>query len=205
MQAVVTSVLVGAMRLLTGIRAQWIGCDPLTHARIYFANHSSHLDGLVIWASLPKSIRNLTRPVAARDYWTHSAIRRYFAQKIFNALLIEREGGRAAYESLQEMMNAIGNGNSLIFFPEGTRGDGHNIGTFKSGLYHLAKSHPETELVPVYLQNLSRVLPKGEILPVPLLGSATFGKPIHFDVSESRANFLDRARAAIERLRISET
>ena len=90
---------------------------------------------------------------------------------------------------------------SVILFPEGTRGSGDEPARFKSGLYYIAKARPTLELVPVYLENLGRILPKGEFLPVPLLATATFGSPLRLVEGESRDAFLERARAAIIALR----
>lgn len=197
MRTLVSTVLVQLMRLLTGINAQWIGCTPGVQQRIYFANHSSHLDGLVIWAALPAALRAHTRPVAARDYWGHSAWRRYLAEEVFHALLIDRDGRRSARQTIQDMVAAMGTDASLILFPEGTRGDGTRVSAFKSGLYYLAQARPDVEMVPVYLQNLSRVLPKGEVLPVPILCSAYFGEPLRLQPGEEREVFLERARQAV--------
>src|ERR1043165_9311470 len=77
-------------KLLSGATLRWVECQPDTCQRVYFANHTSHLDALVLWASLPRNIRMLTRPVAARDYWEADPIRRYIASS-FNALLIDRD------------------------------------------------------------------------------------------------------------------
>lgn len=197
MRTVVAMSLVLLMRLITGVKAVWVHCQPGTRQRIYFANHSSHLDGLVIWASLPAQLRARTHPVAARDYWGASAFRRYLAEEVFRAILIDRDGSRSARETIQGIVTAIGQQHSLILFPEGTRGDGQTLGAFKSGLYYLAQERPDIELVPVYLQNLSRVLPKGEVFLVPILCSAYFGTPLQLQPGEDREAFLARARNAV--------
>jgi len=195
------ALLVGVCRVLTGVRALWRDVAPQAGPRVYFANHASHLDGLVIWAALPGPLRQHTHPVAARDYWDASPLRHWLAGEVFGALLIERNGEtrdrQAVLEPLLAMLDA---GEALILFPEGTRGDGSAIQPFKSGLYHLARQRPEVELVPVYLENLNRVLPKGTVLPVPLLCAARFGAPLRLEDGELRADFLTRARAAVEAL-----
>jgi 1-acyl-sn-glycerol-3-phosphate acyltransferase len=197
-QAVVTRLLVGLAWLVTGVRAQWRGCAPQARQRLYFANHSSHLDALVIWAALPSPLRGVTRPVAASDYWGRTRLRRWLAQEVLSAVLIDRAAGRSA---LTAMGQALAQGASLILFPEGTRGDGTAVGPLQPGLYLLAKRFPEVELIPVYLQNLSRILPKGEVLPVPILGSAVFGAPLARLSGERREAFLVRARAALDQTR----
>jgi len=93
-------------------------------------------------------------------------------------------------------------GSSLIVFPEGTRKTGpERLLPFKSGLYHLARSRPHVEVVPVWIENLSRVMPKGEIVPVPLLCSVTFGTPLRVSDGEDKTAFLDRTRHALLELR----
>ena len=191
------SLLVLCTRLVSGVRARWVGGEPGTRQRLYYANHSSHLDALVIWAALPPPLRQTTAPVAAADYWQRGRLRRFLAGQVLAAVLIDRRTGAGAREALTRIDTALQQGQSLILFPEGTRGDGINLAPFKPGLFHIGRSHPEVELVPVYLQNLNRILPKGDFLPVPLLGSATFGAPLARVPGEARQAFLERARAAL--------
>jgi 1-acyl-sn-glycerol-3-phosphate acyltransferase len=194
------SLLAAIARFITGANARWIGSAPETRQRIYFANHTSHLDVLVIWASLPPQIRAKTRPVGARDYWAKNKLRRYVADQIFNALLIERKKPTAHDNPLADMRQALDGGHSLIIFPEGTRQSRTEMGPFKGGLFHLAKDCPRVELVPVLVENLNRILPKGEFLPVPLLGGVSFGTPIKLENGEEKSAFLNRAQSAIKAL-----
>ena len=193
--------LVGLTRLVTGARARWVGGVSAEAQRVYFANHSSHLDTLVIWSSLPAGLRARTRPVAAADYWDQAGLRCWLARRVLNAVLVDRaaaqEGLRGSREALRCLLTALDLGDSLVLFPEGKRGDGVNVGELKPGMYSIARERPEVELVPVYLQNLSRILPKGEYLPVPLLANITFGAPIRLEPGEGRRAFLERARQAI--------
>jgi len=197
----ISLLLVGFTRLATGAIGCWVNCEPSTRQRIYYANHSSHLDILLLWASLPRDVRNLTRPAAARDYWDASPSRRYLASRVFNAIMIDRPGHgagpRAALKSIENTIGGLGETHSLIIFPEGTRGDGYTMGPFRSGIYHLAKRIPGVELVPVYLENLNRILPKGTLVPVPLLSSISFGPPLTLGAGEKKADFLARARGAV--------
>ncbi|RYG86108.1 1-acyl-sn-glycerol-3-phosphate acyltransferase [bacterium] len=192
------------VRAITGIHARWIGVDPVEPdgrlpQRVYFANHASNLDAPVIWSSLPRPLRKKTRPIAARDYWSRGVIRRYLALKVLNAVLIERVKVTKSSHPLVPMEQALDAGDSLIIFPEGTRLTDENAepGVFKPGLYHLARKYPGVQFVPVYLENLSRILPKGELILVPLLAAARFGAPVKLEAGESRQAFLDRARAAM--------
>jgi len=187
-------------RFVTGASARWVGCTPGIRQRVYFANHTSNLDALVIWAALPPPVRELTRPVAARDYWVKSKLRLYLAHQIFNAVLIERKKPTAHDNPLTDMLNALGDRHSLIIFPEGGRQTGTEMAPFKGGLFHLAKDRADLEFVPVLVENLNRVLPKGEFLPVPLLGSVSFGTPIKLEPDEGKAAFLQRAQNAVKAL-----
>jgi 1-acyl-sn-glycerol-3-phosphate acyltransferase len=201
------SVVAVIARGISGVQVRWAGCMPEPKQRIYFANHTSHLDFVVLWSALPHGVRAATRPVAARDYW-RSGLRAWLAQRVFRAVLIDRNRtagpppseahARAVIDSLAQ---ALGETDSLIIFPEGTRGDGESIARFRSGLYYLAQQRPDVELIPVCLENLSRILPKGEFLPVPLISLLTFGTPMQLGEAEDRHAFLNRAHAAVESLR----
>ena len=187
-------------KVLSGATVRWIDCQPDTCQRVYFANHTSHLDVLVLWSSLPKDVRQITRPVAAKDYWDRGTVRRYLA-KTFNALLIDRKDIKVHQSPVDLMIREIGEKYSLIVFPEGGRNTDTEMGPFKSGLYYLGKKRPDLELVPVYMDNLTRVLPRGEFLPVPLLSCITFGPPIWLETGEPKTEFLSRARQAVRCLK----
>lgn len=187
--------LLGLVRLLVGACADWQGSAPVPRQRIYYANHTSHFDTLVIVAALPAELRAETHPVAALDYWGASGLRRFIAVESLNAVLIDRSGQGSA-DPLEPAMALLARGHSLIIFPEGTRGGG-TVGRFRSGLFNLARRFPEAELVPVYLDNPSRVMPKGSFLIIPLICTARFGVPISLGASEQRGEFLARARAAL--------
>jgi 1-acyl-sn-glycerol-3-phosphate acyltransferase len=187
-------------RLLSGASVRWLDCQPDTCQRVYFANHTSHLDVIVLWSSLPRDVRAVTRAVAAKDYWERGPVRRHIARS-FNALLIDRKKIKVHRSPVDLMIRAIGNHYSLIIFPEGGRNTAEDMGEFKSGLYYLAKKRPDLELVPVYMDNLNRVLPRGEVLPVPLLSCITIGAPIWLEAGEPKNDFLARARDAVRRLK----
>jgi 1-acyl-sn-glycerol-3-phosphate acyltransferase len=197
-------------RLVAGGSVQWVERLPDSRQYVYFANHSSHLDFILLWSSLPPRMRRRTRPVAARDYWEKGPVRRYLANGVFKAVLVDRarpsgngdaRGGEGAREAIARMLAALEAGDSLILFPEGTRGSGERLAPFKSGLYHLCRRRSDLELVPVRIENLNRILPKGERVPVPMISRITFGAPLRLEDGESRDDFLGRAREAVEHLR----
>ena len=256
--------LLAAIRLLTGAQARWWGCPPKAEQRVYFANHQSHLDLVMIWAALPQELRSITRPIAARDYWATTPFKRWITTEVFNAIYVERGGSAAAappavppaappsatpqgapiaeqaalqvvapwtvqgelplaqaeahpvaepapapvipgsaeaLAPLQPLVEALRSGDSIIIFPEGTRGNTGVPQKFKSGLFTLAQMFPEVVLVPAWIDNVQRVMPKGEVVPVPILCSVTFGAPIRLEEGEERRPFLDRAREAVMALR----
>lgn len=206
----VAALLSSFTRLLAGVTARSTESLLPGAQCVFFANHTSHLDAVVLWSALPRERRRLTRPVAAKDYWNASRLRRYLAKEVFNAVLIDRagygeisgsDGARGALKAIHDILDALGDSHSLILFPEGTRGTGDTIAPFKAGLFHIAKRRPDLALVPVYLENLNRILPKGEVLPAPLLSSISFGAAISLRESETKLEFLERARQSIEGLR----
>ncbi|WP_028683613.1 lysophospholipid acyltransferase family protein [Pseudomonas chlororaphis] len=198
LEPLVATLITSAARTITGARSLWLGCGPQAVQRIYFANHSSHGDFVLLWASLPPALRKVTRPVAGADYWQSRPLRRYIINRVFNGVLIDRERKEPVDNPLQPMLDALANGDSLIIFPEGTRNlEEEGLLPFKSGIYHLAKSYPQAQVIPVWIANLNRVMPKGRFLPLPLLCTTSFGAPLSLEDGESKEQFLERSRAAL--------
>jgi 1-acyl-sn-glycerol-3-phosphate acyltransferase len=191
--------LAAMVRVLVGAQPRWIGSKPSPALRIYYANHTSHFDTLALWCALPTKLRASTRPVAAKDYWS-TGIRAYIATNGFNALFIDRAPDKRDGDPLAPLAEALQRGESLIIFPEGTRRAQALPSPFKSGLFHLATRFPGVELIPVYLDNLYRSMPKGTFLPVPLTCLVRFGAPLERRADETKDIFLERARAAIVEL-----
>ena len=192
--------LAALARLVTGAQGHWYGSPPKAEQRIYFANHQSHFDWVLIWAALPRDLRAATRPIAARDYWTSSKLKHWITREIFNAVYVSRT--RTDDEDpLEPLMEALRHGDSLVIFPEGTRGSKSVPAPFKTGLFHLAEAFPEVQLIPAWIDNVQRVMPKGEVVPVPILCSVTFGAPLALQGGEDKRAFLERARNAVMALR----
>lgn len=195
--------LVLFVRMVTAPRAIWAGIEPIPRKRVYFANHTSNADFPLVWAVLPSFLRTHTRPVAASDYWLKNRLRAFFGRDVLNAVLINRDRDNRAPEEdpVALMTAALDEGSSLILFPEGKRNLTEDpLLEFKTGLYHLAKARPDVDLVPTWIDNLNSVLPKGEVVPVPLICTVTFGNPIHIAPGEDRDIFLARAHAALAAL-----
>ena len=189
-------------KFISGASIRWEGGRPEASCqRIYIANHTSHLDGIVIWAALPPEVREKTRLVAAQDYWEGGPIRRFLAKKVFNVILVDRENVSIRNNPLNHMLEEMGDKYSIIIFPEGGRSTTGVVGEFKSGVYHLVKKRPELELIPVYLDNMNRILPKGFLLPAPMLSRVLFGAPLWYEKNESKDAFLSRARESVVQLK----
>jgi len=183
-------------RLITGAQGHWKGCPPKAEQRIYFANHQSHLDWVLIWAALPSELRGTTRPIAARDYWTAGKFKHWLTREVFHAVYVSRQR-TDDQDPLEPLVDALQQGDSLVIFPEGTRSNLGQPQPFKSGLFHLAEQFPQVPLVPAWIDNVQRVMPKGEVVPVPILCTVTFGAPLTLAPGEDKRSFLTRARDAV--------
>jgi 1-acyl-sn-glycerol-3-phosphate acyltransferase len=192
----VTQFLVWLVRFLVGAYPRWIGTVPSATQRIYFSNHTSHADTIVVWSAMPDDIRSRIRPIAAKDYWNKSPLRRNIVLNGLNGVLIDRLKEQDA-DPLEPLREALKNGDSLIMFPEGTRKAQPLPSPFKRGIAKLANEFPDVELVPVYCENLHRIMPKGTFFPVPLACNVRFGTPIKKGVTETDDDFLVRARNAV--------
>jgi 1-acyl-sn-glycerol-3-phosphate acyltransferase len=194
-----TSVGLSALAwVVTGVRPIWNGSEPSERQRIYFANHGSHGDFILLSACLSEKVRARTHAVAAAEYWGKSRLRRFIAQDMLSSVLIHRQWTDATQNPISIMLSVLDEGHSLILFPEGTRNiSDEALLPFRSGLYNLSMARPEVELIPCWIENMSRVLPKGQFLPVPLLCRVVFGAPVAIAPDEERRAFLERARATL--------
>ncbi len=189
------------VRFLTAVRADWKGIEPVPKQRIFFANHTSNGDMPMIWSVLPPAIRRQTRPVAAADYWLKNKLRAFAGGEVFRAVLIDRRR-EVNDDPMAKILAAMESGDSLIIFPEGNRNMGPDpLLPFKAGLYNMGKAFPEVDLVPTWVANLNSIMPKGEVIPLPLICTVTFGTPLHIGEDESKDDFLARASAALADLR----
>ena len=197
LERAVASAITRGAKILTGVQARWIGCAPTATQRIYFANHSSHVDFILLWSTLPAALRSTTRPVAAADYWNGSRLRQYLINRVFHGVVVERGQMDRTASPIAPVVDALDRGDSLILFPEGTRGRGEEMLPFKSGIYYIAQARPDVELVPVWMDNTYRVMPKGALFPIPLLCSVRFGAPTRLRPDESGPQFLSRLRQGV--------
>ena len=195
----IDQVLYFFVSFITGVRPKFEGDISFSpEKKVYFANHASHGDFVMVWISLPKKWRKLARPVAGADYWLKGKFRRFIINNVFNGLLIMRNGNDPK-SITQQMSAALQEGSSLIIFPEGTRNmdDDVTLLPFKSGIYHLARENPDVQFVPIWIDNINRVLPKGKLIPVPIICEVNIGQEIQLFPGESKDDFLQRARDAM--------
>lgn len=195
----ISSLLISILRLLLGASARFESTPGLSGQRIYFANHTSHIDTLAIMAALPKRMRLNTKPLAAADYWGKNMFLRYMATRGLNSVLIDRQS-KEGQDPLEPVRQVMEQGCSVIIFPEGTRRFQALPGEFKSGLYQLHKAFPQARLVPIYLDNLYRSMPKGKHVPLPIICTIRIGDPLAIIQNEEIGDFLSRARDAVVRL-----
>ncbi len=188
-----------AARWITTAHGHQPGKESAAGQRIYCANHTSHLDAVLLMAALPHRLRQNTRPVAAADYWRAGGFRKYLTERVFRTVLIDRDS--SDLNPLGPAFQALRQGDSLIFFPEGTRGCGGSLQPLKPGIYFLARAFPQVQIVPVWIRNASRVLPKRAVFPVPGTCALHFGAPLSWDGQEDAAAFLSRVRITMESLR----
>ncbi|MGR3484611.1 MAG: lysophospholipid acyltransferase family protein [Paracoccaceae bacterium] len=187
---------------VTAARAEWRGIDPVRRQRVYFANHVSNGDLPVVWAVLPPALRRETRPVAAADYWLRNRLRAFVGRDVFRGVLIDRNAQGRDHDPMERILAALDEGASLIIFPEGNRNmTDQPLLPFRSGLYNMGRARPRVDLVPTWIENLNAVMPKGEVVPIPLIATVTFGAPIHVGADETREAFLARAAQALAGLR----
>ncbi len=180
----------------------WLGVNlrhgerlPQEGPALLVANHNSHLDAMLLVSLLPGRLLPRVRPVAAADYFLRSPLLAWFALRVVGILPISRRGGE---DPLAGAAEALGRGEILVFFPEGSRGEPERLADFKSGLWHLLKRHPEVPVHPVFMHGLGKSLPRGEGLLVPFVCDVFVGEPLAF--TEDRAAFMAGLRGRMDAL-----
>lgn len=188
------------VRFLTAVRPDWRGIEPVPRQRVYYANHVSNADMPMIWSVLPPNMRRTVRPVAAADYWLKNKLRAFVGPEVFNCVLVDRrpEAREAGANPMQAILDALDEGSSLIIFPEGNRNMTEDpLLPFKAGLYNMGTARPNVDLVPTWIANVTDIMPKGEVIPLPLICTVTFGAPVHVREGEDKDTFLHRAAASL--------
>ena len=167
------------LSFLIGLRVIGLENFPQRHPFIIIANHASHLDAMVVLNLFPLKDLKLIRPVAAADYFNRNKMISFLSKLFFNILPIERKHITRDRNPLDHLREALTRGESLIVFPEGTRTTCGEIGPFHTGIAHIIKEFPKIPVIPVYMSNMGRALPKGELILVPFIGEAKVGAPLY--------------------------
>jgi 1-acyl-sn-glycerol-3-phosphate acyltransferase len=153
---------------------------PKSGSAIVVANHNSHLDTLVLMTLFPIRLLDKLRPVAAEDYFLSSRFLAWFSLNIIGILPLKRQKNYGREDILEGCSQALKNGDILIIYPEKTRGEPEALSSFKSGIAHLAKRHPDLPIYPIFLHGLGKALPRGEALLVPFFCDVFIGEPIYW-------------------------
>jgi len=167
------------LALFVGLRVRGREHLPARDPFLLIANHSSHLDAVVLLSLLPGARLKRVHAVAAADYFERNRVVGALTRTLFHTLPIDRNARSPEADPRPRMLEVLDRGDSLLLFPEGTRGTGPDIGRFRTGIAWLAERRPDIPVVPVYLENLHRALPKGELFPVPFFCGVRIGPPLH--------------------------
>jgi 1-acyl-sn-glycerol-3-phosphate acyltransferase len=164
-------------------------CSPLTiegreHLKdhkggaVIIANHSSHFDSPVVYTALPGRIRNKLAMAAAADKFFGSRKKRVWWQSLFqNAFPVHRGGGT---KQLDYPMSLLRSGWSILIYPEGGRSKTGQIARFKAGPAIMAMQ-AKVPVIPIYMDGLRAIMPKGQREPRPGPVFARIGKPISLE------------------------
>ncbi len=180
----------------------WFGLNLLHKERlpekgpaIIIANHNSHLDTFLLLTLFKTSLLDRLKPVAAADYFLKGGFSSWVSLRLIGILPVTRERKREESDPLQACYRALERGDILIIFPEGSRGAPEEMSNFKTGIARIARQFPEVPVVPIYLQNAGRALPKGKHIPVPFVFTAIIGEALTYP--GDRAEFMDQLRSAM--------
>ncbi|HSB15263.1 MAG TPA: lysophospholipid acyltransferase family protein [Bryobacteraceae bacterium] len=184
--------------IVLGLNVRHLDRIPVKGPAIIVSNHNSHLDTLVLMTLLPRRLLRALRPVAATDYFLRDRLLAWFALTIMHIIPLERQAVERGQDPLASCSEALRNGELLILFPEGSRGKPEQMGSFKTGIAHLAKRHPDVPITPVFLHGLGKALPKGEALLVPFFCDVFVGEPVQW--TGDRQSFMTTLETALNTL-----
>jgi 1-acyl-sn-glycerol-3-phosphate acyltransferase len=181
---------------------------PMSGPAIIAANHNSHVDTLLLLTIFPARLIGRLRPVAAADYFLRGPLIGWFSRTLVGIVPIVRDAegsgkdGVGRDDALAPARAALGAGDIVMIFPEGTRGQSTDeLGPMKAGVARLAAAYPQAPVTPVWIEGAGRVLPKGAFLPAPMNCTVLVGAPIAW--TGDRDSFMEALRASLEALRKS--
>ena len=162
---------------------------------ILIANHNSHMDTMAIMSAIPSRYIHKVHPIAARDFFGGSLFKKILMRYLVNATLIQRDRDDPENDPIDSMDKMLKKSRSLILFPEGSRGVPGVMTKFKKGLGYLIQRNPEINVIPVYLDDVYKTLPRGKNLILPYNCSIKFGDPIQFKSMEMEDILLSSEKA----------
>jgi 1-acyl-sn-glycerol-3-phosphate acyltransferase len=171
--------------IVLGLNVRFRENLPLKGPAILAPNHNSHLDTMVLLSLYPLSIIHKIRPVAAADYFLKNRFIAWFSLSVIGIIPLDRSGKTQREQLFSACHDALNNGDILILFPEGSRGEPEQMSAIKKGLYYVLKEHKDTQVTPIIMHGLGRALPRGEALLVPFNCDVIIGEPIHLASSAS--------------------
>lgn len=154
---------------------------PLTGSAILVANHNSHLDTLVMMSLFPIKTVIKVRPIGAKDYFFRNRYLKWISTHLIGIIPLERKPSKDGGHPFDKIYKSLEDGDIVLLFPEGSRGDPQEMKPFKSGIAHIAQKYPSTPVIPLYIDGAGKVLPKGEALFVPFIIDVNIGKPIYYN------------------------
>lgn len=174
------------LKLIIGVKFDDPGFLLKEDRFIIVANHNSHLDTMSLMASIPRKMVHKVKPVAAQDHFGKNKFQEKLSTFFINALLIPRKRDKEnpMNDPIQKMISALDQGNSLILFPEGTRGEPEQEAPLKPGVGLVLSQRPEVKYIPVYMKGMGKAMPKGDNLILPFNSTLRFGDPTKPGTSE---------------------
>jgi len=176
---------------------------PRKGPAILIANHTSHIDTLVLMCLFSTSQLLKVHPVAAADYFFNTKFRAFIFRTLIGAIPVKRERAKNSKEDVfAEANQHLKNEHILIIYPEGTRSLDGEIREFKTGAAHLAKTNPDVPVIPIFINGPGKVMPKADFLPVPFICDVYIGTPMCLG-TDTKPEFTEKIFQEVLRLKLT--
>jgi 1-acyl-sn-glycerol-3-phosphate acyltransferase len=136
--------------------------------------------------------------VAAADYFLRTPFLAWFSLNVLGIIPIDRHKISKGEDPLREIKLALAKGETIILFPEGSRGEPEELAPLKGGVTHLLKEFPELPVIPIFCFGLGRALPRGEALLVPFFVDLFVGESLRW--TGSKSEFMQELQLTFARL-----
>lgn len=141
---------------------------------LFIANHQSMFDGFMLATAIPCHFSAIAKKEA------FSIPLFGFIIKHLGIIPIDRKNHQNSMLGIDQAVEKIKSGTSIIIFPEGTRTKDGQVGSFKKGAFKLALDAKAT-IVPVGIIGSYDSQPTGNWIIRPGVLKINFGKPIYYD------------------------